>query len=157
GDLDAQDPLDEVDIVHPDSIVVRQECTDLDTDIAADALLEAVLHRLHPTAGHRAGRQVLDALDGAELGTLAAGEAEVHVHEGDLAGSLLLLGDLVGPGRVGNALLLQATFDDVYRGHRTPRASCIRPGAGERSCRRGSGGGRSVTAFWGSGCRSGCG
>ena len=40
--------LDEVDVVHPDRVVVGQQRADLDADVAADALLEPVLHRLHP-------------------------------------------------------------------------------------------------------------
>src|SRR4029077_14157931 len=97
--------------------VVGEQRTHLDADVAPDALLEPVLHRLHAPARERAGRQVLDALDGAELGTLAAREAEVHVHERHLARPLLLLADLVGERRVRNAFLLQATFDDVDGGH----------------------------------------
>src|SRR5439155_9956914 len=114
ADLHAEELLDQVDVVHPDGVVVGQERAHLDADVAADALLEAVLDRRLAAAGQRARRQVLDARDRAELRALAARPAEVHVHEGDLARPLLLLADLVG--RVGDALLLQAALDDVDGG-----------------------------------------
>src|SRR5206468_3177381 len=123
GDADPEKLLHEVDVVHADGVVVGEQRTHLDADVAPDALLEAVLHRLHAPAWQRAGREVLDALDRAELGALAAREAEVYVHERDLARPLLLLADLVGEGRVGDALLLQATFDDVDRRHTSLRPS----------------------------------
>src|SRR5439155_4029483 len=114
ADLGAEELLDEIDVVHPDGVVVGQERAHLDADVAADALLEAVLDRLLAAAGQAPRRQVLDAADRAELRALAARPAQVHVHEGDLARPLLLLADLVG--RVRDALLLQAAPDDVDGG-----------------------------------------
>ena len=102
-----------------DGVVIGEERAHFHADVAPDALLEAVLDGLHAAAVDGAGAEVLDALDRTELGTLAAREAEVHVHEGDLARALLLLADLVGVGGLGNLLLLQAAFDDVNRGHRS--------------------------------------
>src|SRR5439155_14302847 len=46
ADLDAEELLDEVDVVHADGVVVGQERAHLDADVAADALLEAVLDGL---------------------------------------------------------------------------------------------------------------
>ena len=44
---------------------------------------------------------------------LAAREAEVGVRERDLARPLLLLGDLLGQRRLGDALLLQAALNQL--------------------------------------------
>src|SRR5262249_27500806 len=81
ADLHVERLLAEVHVVHPDRVVVGEERAHLDADVAADALLEPVLHRLDAPPRHGASRQVLDALDGAELGALAAREAQVDVHE----------------------------------------------------------------------------
>src|SRR6185369_12304977 len=59
--------------------------------------------------------EILDALHGTELGTLPAREAEVHVHERDLARPLLLLADVVR--HVGDHVLFQPTADDVDGAH----------------------------------------
>src|ERR1051326_5198805 len=93
ADLHPEQLLDHVGIVHADGVVVREQRAHLDADVGADALLEQVVHRLLTASGERPGRHVLDALDGTELRALAAGPAEVHVHERDLARPLLLLPD----------------------------------------------------------------
>src|SRR5262249_45304913 len=85
-----------------------------DADVATDALLEAVLDGLLPAPRERPGREVLDALHRAELGTLAARPAEVDVHERHLARPLLLLADIVRD--VGDPVLLQAPADDIDGG-----------------------------------------
>src|SRR5262249_23739532 len=72
SDLHLEQPLDEVDVVHADRVVVGEERAHLDADVAADALLEAVLDGLLAPTGERAGRQVLDALHRAELRALPA-------------------------------------------------------------------------------------
>src|SRR5208282_5100069 len=114
-DLHAQHILDQLAVVHPDRVVVREQRANFDADKASDAFLEAVLHRLHAAARNRAGRQVLDALHRAELGAFAAREAQVHVHERDFARALLLLSDLFGS--LGDAVFLETALDDFYCAH----------------------------------------
>ena len=116
-DFHAEHVLDERRVVHSDRVVVREERADLDADVAADALLKPVLHRLHATVRDRSGCEVLDALHRTELRTLAARKAKIHVHECDFARTLLLRANVVGIGRVGYALLLQPALDDVDRVH----------------------------------------
>jgi hypothetical protein len=111
GEGHAQEVFDQVHVIHPDRIVVGEEGTDLDTDVAADALLEAILHGLYASARQRVRGERLDALHGAELRTFATGKAEVHVHEGDCAGAFLLFSDLVRDLR--DAVFLEPTLDDV--------------------------------------------
>jgi hypothetical protein len=111
GDGHAQQSFDQVHVIHPDRIVVGEEGTDLYTDVAADALLEAILHGLYASPRQRVRCEILDALHGAELRTFAAGEAEVHIHEGDFAGSFLLFSDLVRDIR--DAVFLEPTLDDI--------------------------------------------
>jgi len=111
GEGHAQQSFDQVHVIHPDRIVVGEQCTDLDADVAADALLEAILHGLYASARQGVGCEILDALHGAELRTFATGKAEVHVHEGDFAGSFLLFANLVGDIR--DAVFLEPTLDDV--------------------------------------------
>src|SRR5262249_42718887 len=101
ADRRLEELLDEVDGVHADGGVVGEERAHLDADVAPDALLVAILNRLHAAPGHGPRRQILDALHRTELGTLPARPAEVHVHERDLARPLLLLAELVG--HVGHA------------------------------------------------------
>src|SRR6185369_7351476 len=80
-DLDAEGLLDEVAAVHPHRVVVGEQRAHLDADVAADALLKAVLDGLVVAAtGERPGRERLDAADRAELRALAARKAEVDVH-----------------------------------------------------------------------------
>src|SRR5262249_47781435 len=55
----------------------------------------------------------LDTLHRTELRTFAAREAQVYVHERDLARAPLLLADLVGERHLGNAFFLESPFDDV--------------------------------------------
>src|SRR5215831_16269305 len=115
ADLDAQQLLDEIDVVHANRVVVGEQRAYLDADVAADAFLKTILHGLHAAARHAPRREVFDALHRAELGTLAAREAQVDVHERHLARALPLLGGLVG--HVGDSLLLEPPLDDVDRRH----------------------------------------
>src|SRR5204863_9015246 len=61
-DLHAEELLDEVDVVHPDRVVVREQRAHLDADVAADAFLETVLDGLLAASRDAPGREVLDAL-----------------------------------------------------------------------------------------------
>src|SRR5262249_699240 len=60
---------------------------------------------------------VLDALHRAELRTLAARKAEIHIHESDFAGTLFFAADFVGS--VGKAIFLKTPLDNVDTGHTT--------------------------------------
>src|SRR5262245_27869498 len=115
ADLDAQQLLDQIDVVHANRVVVGEQRAYLDADVAADAFLKTILYGLHAAARHAARREVFDALHRAELGTLAAREAQVDVHERHLARALPLLAGLVGD--IGNPLFLEAPLDDVDRRH----------------------------------------
>ena len=102
-------------IVHPDRVVVREQRANLDADVASDTFLIAVLHRLHAASRHRTRLEILDTLNGAEFGALAAREAQVHVHERDFARPLFLMSDFFGSLR--DSVFLEATLDDFDSAH----------------------------------------
>src|SRR5213593_2913478 len=117
-DLHAQGLLHQTHVVHPHRIVVREQGADLDADVAPDTLLKTVLYRLAVLAPpHRPRTEILDAADGTELGALTAGKAEIHVHEGDFAWTLLLLAPFVWPEGLGDPLFFQPPLDGIYIGH----------------------------------------
>src|SRR5574337_343662 len=139
-DCDPKDLLDHADVVHAHRIVIGQQRTDFDADVAADALLKTILHRLQPTTRHAVRRQILDTLHWTELRALAAWKAQIDIHERHFAWTLLLLRHLLRPRRFGNAFFFETLTNDIDRGghapYREPKPAAAQRGKGLAICGR---------------------
>src|SRR5262249_23562756 len=96
ADFNPKRVLDHLGLVHSDRVVIGQQRTDLDADVATNAFLETVLNRLHAPARDRARAKIFDTLHGAEFGAFATRKAQVDVHERDFAWTLFLAPNIFG-------------------------------------------------------------
>src|SRR5215469_8121772 len=115
ADFNPERIFDQLGIVHSDRVVIGQQRTNFDADVATDAFLETVLDRLNTTARDRARAKIFDTLHRAEFGAFATRKAQVDVHEGDFAGALFLASDVFRGFR--DAIFLEAALDDLDGAH----------------------------------------